>query len=115
VPSLGFEHILSHLPLLQGSLPKNKASSGNDFLRRICQRGSKIHSSSKTPLFFKKKSAPEDFFEKTKSTKKFRRRKMKRWESPETRVAKVSRRSELSSGVNGRSKFRKEIEIREQF
>ena len=25
VPSLGFQHILSHLPLLQGSLPKNKA------------------------------------------------------------------------------------------
>ena len=53
VPSPGFRHILSRLPLLQGSLPKNKGSSGNNFLRRICQRGSKIHSSSKTPLFWK--------------------------------------------------------------
>ena len=37
VPSLGFQHILSRLPLLQGSLPKNKGSSGNNFLRRTCQ------------------------------------------------------------------------------
>ena len=54
------------LPLLQGSLPKNKGSWGNNFWRRICQRGSKIHSSSKTPLFWKnhwfRKKNPKKFF-----------------------------------------------------
>merc|ERR1712078_643054 len=51
VPSPGFRHILSLLPLLQGSLPKNKGTSGNNFLRRICHRGLKNHSPFKTSLF----------------------------------------------------------------
>ena len=55
VPSLGFQHILSRLPPFQGSLPKNKGSSGNNFLRPTCQRGSKNHSSSKTLPFWKKR------------------------------------------------------------
>ena len=59
VPSQGPKHKLSCLPLLQGSLPKNKGSSGNNFLRRIGQRGSKIHSSSKTSLF--QKNRPRKF------------------------------------------------------
>ena len=54
VPSQRFRHILNRLPLLQGSLRQNKGSSGNNVLRRNCQRGSKIHSSSKTSLFLKK-------------------------------------------------------------
>ena len=64
VPSQGFRHILSHLPLLQGSLPKNKGSSGNNFLRRISHCGSEIHSSSKTPLFQKKSWPPKKFSKK---------------------------------------------------
>ena len=61
MPSQGQKHISSLLPPLQGSLPKNKGSSGNNFSRRIWQRGSKIHSSSKTSLFLKKKSTPKIF------------------------------------------------------
>ena len=97
VPSLGCRHILSRLPLLQGSLPKNKGTSGNNFLRRTCQRGKKNGSSSKTSFFGKKNSTPK-IFEKKLSKKKIRRRKMKSCKSSETRFAKVSRRSEPCSG-----------------
>ena len=96
VPSQRFRHILSRLPLLQGSLPKNKGSSGNDFLRRICQRGLKIHSPSKTSLLWTKKSTPK-ILAKNSSQFFFQRRKMKSCKSSETRFAKVSRRSELCS------------------
>ena len=54
VPSRGGKHILSRLPLRQGSLPKNKGTSGNNFLRRTCQRGLEIHGSSKTSHFWTK-------------------------------------------------------------
>ena len=81
------------LPLLQGSLPKNKGSWGNNFWRRICQRGSKIHSSSKTPLFWKNHWFRKKVFPK----KVFRHQKMKSCKSSETRFAKVSRRSEPCS------------------
>ena len=97
VPSPGFRHILSRLPLLQGSLPKNKGSWGNNFLRRICWGGSKSHSSSKTSPF-QKKNGPRRFLQKKNPKKKFRRRKMKNCKSSETRFAKVSRRSEPCSG-----------------
>ena len=63
VPSLGCRHILSRLPLLQGSLPKNKGTSGNNFLRRTCQRGKKNRSSSKTPFSWKK-NRPRKFLKK---------------------------------------------------
>ena len=63
VPSLGFRHILSHLPLLQGSLPKNKGSWGNNFSRRTCLRGLKNHSPFKTSLFWKKNWPPKIFFD----------------------------------------------------
>ena len=107
-PSLGFRHILNHLPLRQGSLPKDKGTSGNNFLRRICQRGSKINSSSKTSLF-QNKNRPRNFLHQFFSRIFFRRRKMKNCKSSETRFAKVSRRSELCSGVNGRSNFQKSL------
>ena len=48
-------HILSRLPLRQGSLPKNKGTLGNNFLRRTCWWRSEIHSSSKTPVSWKQK------------------------------------------------------------
>ena len=96
VPSQGQKHILSRLPLRQGSLPKNKGSSGNNFLRRICQRGSKIHSSSKTSLFWKK-IGPEIFGQILFPEKNIQRRKMKICKSSETRFAKVWRLSELCS------------------
>ena len=54
VPGQGKKHILSLLPLQQGSLPKNKGTSGNNFLRRSCHRGLKTCSSSPTSLFSKK-------------------------------------------------------------
>ena len=92
VPSLGFRHILSHLPLLQGSLPKNKGSWGNNFSRRTCLRGLKNHSPFKTSLSWKKNRPPKLFFQKS-----FRRRKIKSCKSSETRFAKVSRRSEPCS------------------
>ena len=95
VPSPGFRHILSRLPLLQGSLLKNKGSWGNNFLRRICWGGSKSHSSSKTSPFQKKKWPPKIFAKKKQ--KQNRRRKTKNCKSSETRFAKVSRRSELCS------------------
>ena len=93
VPSPGFRHILIHLLLLQGSLPKNKGSPGNNFSRRICQRGSKIHSSSKKSLLSKNSWIPKN----KKFQKSFRRRKMKNCKSSETRFAEVSCRSEPSS------------------
>ena len=63
VPSPGPKHKLGCLPLRQGSLPKNKATSGNNFLRRICQRGLKIHSPSKTSLF-RKNNRPQKLLQK---------------------------------------------------
>ena len=88
--------ILSRLPLLQGSLPKNKGTSGNNFSRRTCQRGKKNRSSSKTSIFGKKNATPK-IFEKILSKKFVRRRKMKSCKSSETRFAKVSQRSEPCS------------------
>ena len=61
VPGQGKKHILSLLPLQQGSLPKNKGTSGNNFLRRSCHRGFENCSSSKTSLCLKKKSTPKIF------------------------------------------------------
>ena len=61
VPGQGKKHILSLLPLQQGSLPKNKGTSGNNFLRRSCHRGLKTCSSSKTSLSSKKKWTPKIF------------------------------------------------------
>ena len=93
VPSQGFRHILSSLPLRQGSLPKNKWTTGNNF--STSQRGKKMVAPPK-PHFFEKKSTPK-IFEKILSNFFFRRRKMKSCKSSETRFAKVSRRSELCS------------------
>ena len=97
VPGPLFRHKLSRLPLRQGSLPKNKPTSGNNFWRRICWWRSKIPGSSETPVSWKKNRVPK-FFGKKSSKTFFRCRKMKRWESSETRFGQVSRRSEPSSG-----------------
>ena len=94
--SQGPKHKSSCLPHRQGSLPKNKGTSGNNFLRRICHCGSEIHSSSKTPLF-QKKSWPRKFFSQNFARNFFRRRKMKNCKLSETRFPKVSRRSEPCS------------------
>ena len=61
VPSPGPKHVLGCLPLRQGSLPKNKQTTGNNFWRRICQRGLKIRSPSKTSLFWNR---PRNFWQK---------------------------------------------------
>ena len=92
VPSLGFQHILSRLPLLQGSLPKNKRTTGNNFLRGSCQWRSNPHRFSKTPTFWKQKIDLQFFFPKN-----CWRQKIKSCKSSETRFAKVSRRSDLCS------------------
>ena len=97
VLSQDFRHKLSRLPLRQGSLPKSKPTSGNNFLRRICQWRSKVSGSSKSPVSWKKVRV-SNLFVKKSSNLFFRCRKMKRWESSETRFPKVSRRSEPSSG-----------------
>ena len=97
VPGPLFRHKLSRLPLRQGSLPKNKPTSGNNFWRRICQWRSKIPGSSETPVSWKKKSSTKIFWKKNHPKLFFRCRKMKRWESSETRFGQVSRRSEPSS------------------
>ena len=60
VPSLGFQHILNRLPLLQGSLPKNKWTIGNNFCRPTCQWHSNLPSSSKTPVSWKQKLTCKD-------------------------------------------------------
>ena len=89
------KHGVPRLPLLQGSLPKSKGSWGNNFSRRICQRGSKIHSSSKTPFFWKiidSEKVLQFFFSNF-----FRRREMKSCKWSETHFPKVSRRSEFCS------------------
>ena len=61
VPSQGFRHILSRLPLLQGSLPQNKWTTGNNFLRPTCQWRSNLPSSSKAPVSWKQKLTCKDF------------------------------------------------------
>ena len=102
VPSLGFRHILSRLPLLQGSLPKNKLTTGNNFLRRICQRRSNLRSSSKTPVCWKKVD-PQNFLPKFFSV-------VEKWNVPNhpKRVFPKFRADPgFIWGVNGRSKFQK--------
>ena len=54
VLSQDFRHKLSRLPLRQGSLPKSKPTSGNNFLRRICQWRTKVSGSPKSPVSWKK-------------------------------------------------------------
>ena len=102
------KHGLPILPLLQGSLPKNKGSWGNNFSRRICQRGSKIHSSSKTPLFWKnhwfRKCLVKCF-----SQKIFGIEKWKVANRPKRVLPKFHADPSFVRGVNGRSKFRKKI------
>ena len=98
VLSQDFRHKLSRLPLRQGSLPKSKPTSGNNFLRRICQWRSKVSGSSKSPVSWKNKFRVSKFFVKNSSKLFFRCRKMKRWESSETRFPKVWGRTEPSSG-----------------
>ena len=97
VSSQGPKHKLSSLPLLQGSLPKNKGSSGNNFLRRICQRGLKIHSPSKSKFFWKKKIDPANCW-KIFVILLLGRRKMKSCKSSETSFPKVWSRTEPPSG-----------------
>jgi len=64
VPSQDFRHKLNRLPLRQGSLPKNKPTSGNNFLRGICQWRSKASGSSKTPVSWKQISSINFFWKK---------------------------------------------------
>ena len=82
MPSQGQKHILSLLPLRQGSLPQIKGTSGNNFLRRICQRGSKIYSSSKTSLF-EKTIDPKNVCENFQDRFCFLSKKMRFWRSYE--------------------------------
>ena len=114
VPSQGQKHILSLLPLLQGSLPKNKGSSGNNFSRRIFQRGLENHSSSKTSLFLKKKTTPEIFL-KNVSEFFFSVENWKIANRLKRVLPKFRANPSHVRGVNGRSKFRKKIEIHEWF
>ena len=93
VPRHGVGHVLSRLPLRQGTLPKNKRTTGNNFWRRICQWLSNHRSSPKTPINW---LYAKFVLEKHRQTF-FRRRKMKRCKSSETCFPKVSRRSEPSS------------------
>ena len=98
VPSQDFRHKLNRLPLRQGSLPKNKPTSGNNFLRGICQWRSKASGSSKTPVSWKQNFRVSIFVGNKIVQFFFRCRKMKRWESSETRFPKVWGRTEPSSG-----------------
>ena len=91
---------LSLLPLRQKSQRVENQNFGGNFSRRICLLGPKIHSSAKTGslsifrrFFFLRKIFIKNFC----PPKFFRRRKMKCWESSETRFGQVSRRSEPSS------------------
>ena len=100
MPSQGRKHILSRLPLRQGSLPKSKGTLGNNFSRRICQWRVRPRSSSKTPLSWKKKSNPQKNFrvEKWKIANRLKR------VFPKFRADRSHVR-----GVNGRSKFSEKI------
>ena len=108
VPSLGFRHILNHLPLLQGSLPKNKGSSRNNFLLPTCQWRSEIIAPPKRQFLEQKNWTLDKMFVQIN----FQRRKMKTCKSPETRFPKVSRRSEPCSGGKRPFQVSKKIEIR---
>ena len=91
VPSQGLRHKLRRLPLCQGRLLQNKRATGNNFLRGIWQWRSRTHSSSETHLF-EKNRPPKIFWNKF-----FQRQKKKSCKLPETRFAKVLRRSNLWS------------------
>ena len=104
VPSQRCRHILGRLPRRQGTLPKNKGSSGNEFLRRICQRGLKIHSSSKTLHSWKQKSTPK-IFEKKLSQKKFSVEKWNIANHLKRVLPKFRADRRHVRGVNGRPKF----------
>ena len=106
VPSQRCRHILGRLPRRQGTLPKNKGSSGNEFSRRICQRGLKIHSSSKTLHSWKQKSTPK-IFEKKLSQKNFSVEKWNIANHLKRVLPKFRADRSHVRGVNGRSKFRK--------
>ena len=90
----------SLLPLRQKSQRVENQNFGGNFSRRICLLGPKIHSSAKTgslSIFRRFFFGDENFHQKILPKKCFRRRKMKCWESSETRFGKVSGRSEPSS------------------
>ena len=110
VPSLGFRHILGLLPLLQGSLPKSKGTSGNDFLRRTCWRGSKNHSSSKTSFFWKK-TRPRKFLKKSFPNFFFGVEKWKVANRLKRVLPKFRADRSYVRGVNVRSKFRKKVSV----
>ena len=112
VPRQGQKHKSSLLPLEQGSLPKNKGSSGNNFLRRICQRGSKIHSSSKTSLF-QKNSSPKFFASNFFWKNFFSVEKWKIANRLKRVLAKFRRDRSFIWGLNGRSKFAEHSTISE--
>ena len=103
VPSQRFRHILNRLPLLQGSLPKNKGSWGNNFLRRICWGGSKSHSSSKTSPF-QKKNGPRRFLQKKIQRKNFGVEKRKIANHLKRILPKFRADRSHPRGVNGRTK-----------
>ena len=88
------------LPLRQKSYRAEIKFIGGHFSRRICQWRSKIHSSSKTT----RSGFDGQSFQKKLSDNFFRRRKMKRWESSETRFGKVWQDSEPCS--RGKRQFK---------
>ena len=84
------------LPLCEKSYRADNQNFGGHFSRRICPSRPKSHSSSKTPLSWKKTNPK---ISKKKSPKMvFGGRKMKCRESSEMCFSKVSRRTEPSSG-----------------
>ena len=101
MPSQGRKHILSRLPLRQGSLPKSKGTLGNNFSRRICQWRFQPRSSSKTPLSWKKNRTLEK-----KIQKKFRVEKWKLANRLKRVFPKFRADRSHVRGVNGRLKFR---------
>ena len=106
MPSQGQKHISSILPPLQGSLPKNKGSSGNNFSRRIFQRGLKNLSSFKTS-FFLKKIDPENFWQKFFEKLFFGVENWKIANCLKRVLPKFRADPSFAQGVNGRLKFRK--------
>ena len=93
MPSQPFPHILSRLPLLQGSLLKNKRTTDNNFLRWTRQWRTEVYSSSQTSLSWKKKSTAN--FCKTKVANR-----------PKRILLKFRADPSYVRGVNVRSKFR---------